>query len=143
MRLIVDANILVAALLKKATTREILLTSDLEFFTPEHLFFEIKGLVKNKRFRKRLGVSDHELRELLTYLVQPIAFFPEERYLSHIRQALTLVAHDEDAPYIALALALKAPLWSNDAALKKQKFVKVYTTSELVAHLSRKPRSQR
>jgi len=37
MRLVVDANILVAALLKDSTTRELLLEEDLELFAPECL----------------------------------------------------------------------------------------------------------
>ena len=37
MKLVVDANILIAALLKDATTRELLLKEELELFAPEHL----------------------------------------------------------------------------------------------------------
>ncbi len=37
MRLVVDANVVVAALFKNATTRQILLVSDLGFFAPQHL----------------------------------------------------------------------------------------------------------
>jgi len=138
MRVVVNANILVAALLKSATTRQILLMSDLEFCAPEHLFVEVKGFVKDQRFRRRLGLSEEDLREVLAYILQPVTFFPEKMYLSFIRRAIPLVTHKEDAPYIALSLALGAPLWSNDAALKKQSLVTVFTTSELVQFLARK-----
>ena len=138
MRVVVNANILVAALLKSATTRQILLMSGLEFCAPEHLFVEVKGFVKDQRFRRRLGLSEEDLREVLAYILQPVTFFPEKMYLSFIRRAIPLVTHKEDAPYIARSLALGASLWSNDAALKKQSLVTGFTTSELVQFLARK-----
>ncbi len=90
MRLVIDANILIAALLKDATTREILLKEETEFFAPEKSF------------------------------------------LPFIKRSLSLVSHIEDAPYLALSWALRLPLWSNDAALKTQSLVQIYTTSELL-----------
>ena len=38
----------------------------------------------------------------------------------------------EDAPYIALSLALRIPLWSNDSALQEQTSTEVITTTELI-----------
>lgn len=97
-------------MLKNATTRQILLVSDLGFFAPQHLLFEVRRLTKNRRFRNRLGVKEADLRDLISWIVRPITFVPEEMYVSFIRNALPLVAHHEDAPYIALSLALEAPL---------------------------------
>ena len=39
---------------------------------------------------------------------------------------------EKDTPYIALALKLNCPIWSNDTDLKKQNKVKVYNTKELL-----------
>ena len=136
MRLVVDANILVAALLKDSTTRELLLEDDLELFAPEGLLAELKNLLKNQKVRKRLPLSDNALSELSEAIFSEITFFPEESFLSFIKDSAELVSHIEDAPYIALALTLKIPLWSNDAALKEQTKVKVLTTPELIKLLS-------
>jgi len=39
--------------------------------------------------------------------------------------------HLEDVPYLALALSLKIPLWSNESRLRKQHKVAVIPTHEL------------
>lgn len=49
MNLVIDANILVAALLKDATTREILFEENLEFFAPECLLTELKSILKTQK----------------------------------------------------------------------------------------------
>ncbi|PIN85274.1 MAG: hypothetical protein COV47_03030 [Candidatus Diapherotrites archaeon CG11_big_fil_rev_8_21_14_0_20_37_9] len=36
----------------------------------------------------------------------------------------------KDVPYFALALKLRCPIWTNDKLLKKQKKVKIISTSE-------------
>lgn len=132
MKLVVDANILIAALLKNATTRELLLKEEVEFFAPEQLLNEIKHLLKNPKIRRRLKLDDDDLYELTSAILSHIEFVPEKIFLDFIKQSVSLVAHPEDSPYIALSLALKIPLWSNDSALKDQYAVKVLTTSELI-----------
>lgn len=132
MKLVVDANILIAALLKDATTRELLLREDIEFFAPEYLLNELKHFLKNPKIRKRFKLNDADLYELTSVILSHIKFIPEKLFLDFIKHFISLVTHPEDAPYIGLSLALKSSLWSNDSALKEQFNVKVYTTSELI-----------
>lgn len=132
MHLVIDANILVAALLKEATTRVILLEEDMEFFAPECLLNEVKGVLKNPRVRRRIPLNDKDLSDLTSAVFSHIVFFPEKIFAPFIKRAILLVTHIEDAPYFALSLALKLPLWSNDLALKDQSLVKVYTTTEIL-----------
>ena len=131
MKLVVDANILIAAFLKDATTRELLLKEKIELLAPEQLLKEIKYLLKNPKIRKRLKLNDADLYELSNAVLSRIEFVPEKIFITFIKKALSLVTHAEDAPYIALSLALKIPLWSNDSALKKQVAVVVFTTGEV------------
>jgi predicted nucleic acid-binding protein len=37
-----------------------------------------------------------------------------------------------DSPFIALAMLLNCPIWSNDAHFKRQNVIKSYTTKELI-----------
>ena len=41
----------------------------------------------------------------------------------------------DDVDFIALALKLNLPIWSNDKDLKKQTLAKVYTTKEVISLL--------
>ena len=52
-----------------------------------------------------------------------------------MKDALSLAPHSEDAPYLALALCLKIPIWSNDGGFQEQRKVKIYTTAELIERL--------
>jgi predicted nucleic acid-binding protein len=38
----------------------------------------------------------------------------------------------DDSFFVALAMSLNCPIWSNDAHMKKQNAVKVYTTNEMM-----------
>ena len=136
MRLVIDANILIAALLKDSTTRELLLEEDLELYAPECLLAELKNLLRNPKIRSRLPLNDDHLSELTSAIFSRITFFPEKSFLSFIKDSAELVTHIEDAPYIGLALALKIPLWSNDSALQEQSQVVVLTTPELIRLLN-------
>jgi len=136
MRLVIDANILIAALLKDATTREIILKEELELFAPECLLAELNTLLKSQRIRKRIPLSDRELSGLASTILSRIIFVPEESFLSFVKLSIALVAHIEDAPYLALSWALKLPLWSNDTALREQSAIKVYTTVNLLDMLT-------
>ena len=132
MQLIVDANILIAAFLKSATTRELLFDEELELFAPEYFTMEVSRTIKeDKSLQKYIVLTKVEIEEFLAFLLDPIKIIPEEEYTSFIKKATREVPGD-DAPYLALALALNIPIWSNDSAFKKQSLAKVYTTSELV-----------
>ena len=136
MELIVDANILVASFLKDAKTRELLIDVRLNLFAPEHLISETsRKLKRDSPLRKRIRLSDEVLEELVRILTQRIQLTPLQSYKPYLREALSLAPHEEDAPYLALALLLNIPIWSNDRGLKGQKVVKVYSTSELISVL--------
>ena len=136
MRLVVAANILLAAFLKNAVTREFLLDTRLNLAAPEHLLSEtIRHLQKDTSIKKRIGLSSAEIKALFLLLTQQIQVFPETTYLPFMKQALTIAPHREDAPYLALGLMLKAPIWSNDKGLKEQSSVTVYSTQELLVIL--------
>lgn len=136
MEVIVDANVLLAGLLRDATNRELLLDVRLNLFAPEHLILEIShNLVVNSKIRKRIHLSSKQLGELFGHLTQRIQTVPAASYRQHFSEALSLAPHEEDAPYFALALLFGIPIWTNDKGFKKQKKIKIYSTGELIEHL--------
>lgn len=132
MQFVVDANILIAAFLKSAATRQLLTDDKIELFAPKYFVLEVEQKIKsNALLRKRIKLNNDEIEELLEFLFKHITVLPEEEYAPFIERAEEISPQD-DAPYMALALALKVPHWSTDAALKNQNSVMVYTTSELI-----------
>ncbi len=121
MQLVVDANILLAAFLKEAVTRELLPDSRPDLAAPEHLLSEtLRHLRASASIRKRIGLSTKDIESLFWILAQRIRVFPETSYQPLMIKALTLAPHSEDAPYLALALMLNSAVWSNDKGMKEQ-----------------------
>ncbi len=136
MQFVVDANILLAAFLKEGVTRELLLDSRLTLFAPEHLIQETsRHLQGNASIRRRMGLPERNLQELFSILTMRIQVIPQKSYQSFLKEALFLASHKEDAPYLALALFLNIPIWSNDKGFKDQEKVRVYSTQELLVLL--------
>lgn len=133
MELIVDANVLLSSLLKDAITRELLLDARLALFAPEHLLLETSHHLKqSSELRKRMRLSDQELQELFSLLTGRIKTISKEVYNPFFQEAETLAPHFEDAPYLAIALFLNLPIWSNDKGLMGQEKVKIFSTQELI-----------
>ena len=132
-----DANVLVAGFLRSATTRELLLDGRLSLWAPEYSLIETEQVLTSARLRRRLGgLAQTEVRFLLAQLTARIRVLSASVYQHHLSKASALAPHPEDAPYLALALHLHLPLWSNDSGLKNQKTVMVYSTEELFTLLT-------
>lgn len=136
MRLVIDANIMVAAFLKAATTRNLLLDERLELFSPEHLLVEGRKVLKERLSGKK-ELTESAFDQLFFLLTNDIQVLAKEEYASYFAKALEIAPHEEDAPYLACALHLDIPLWSNDVGMKEQTLVKVFSTTDLLRELVR------
>ncbi len=135
--MVVDANILLAGFGRGAITRELLLDPRLDLFAPEHLLIETeRHLATNTALQKRIGLSKPQIRLIFEQLTHSIRTVEAAQYSVSMPEALRLAAHSEDAPYLALALWKKTPLWSNDKGMKLQGKVPVFTTAQLIAVLA-------
>lgn len=134
MDLVVDANIIFAALIKKSFTAELLCREDFHLYAPEFLleeFLDYKELLKEKTER-----TEEEFEILLSVIKRRIIFFQKDEIMVWIEKSKKFSPDMKDITYIALALMLNIPLWSNDKALKeKQNNVKVYNTQDLLSLL--------
>ena len=133
MELVVDANILVAGFLRAATTREMLLDERLTLWAPEYALLETQRILLTPRIQRKFGkLSPDQVKLALTVITAGIQVLPDTTYRTHLPEAKSLAADLADAPYLALGLHLNLPIWSNDALLKEQQSVVVYTTQEVL-----------
>lgn len=133
MELVVDANVVVDGFLRSAVTRQLLLDGRFRLFAPEHTLTEADRVLSSPRIRKRLGeLPQDQVKLLLSHLTGHMQILPASRYQPRMKEALRIAPHPEDAPYLALALHLGVPLWSNDVALARQAEIVVYSTQELL-----------
>ena len=97
---------------------------------PEYLceeFDEYRDEILSKTHR-----TSAQFEEALTEISGRIHFVPVEEFESRIEVARQISPDIDDAIYFALAMKSGMPIWSNDARLKKQSVVRVYSTSDLL-----------
>ncbi len=138
MILVVDANALFSFFKSSSDVRTIVLDPSLKFnlelIAPKLLLLELdkhKGDVCRKA---KISEKEYEFpRNVLEVFIKT---FSDESWREFREEASKLIiGHPKDAPYFALALKLKCPIWSNERRFKKQFKVKVYNTSELLKEL--------
>ncbi len=133
MKLVIDTNVILSALIQDGTTRVILLFPGLKLYTPDITFEEIE-----KHFTQittKSGLKEAEVRKILSVIRKRILIVPELRWVTFIPQAEQLIGKRDlkDAPFLAVALALELDgIWSNDKDFEAQNRIKVWKTTELV-----------
>ncbi|MBI2130121.1 hypothetical protein HYU07_07900 [Candidatus Woesearchaeota archaeon] len=81
------------------------------------------------------GLSEYEFEIRQKEIEEKIEFIDFPEYKGFLKAAKNSLPDSDDEPYVALALSIKAAIWSNDPHLKMQSLVKVYTTEELIDEL--------
>ena len=130
MDLVIDANILFAALIKEGKTAELLFLDDLHLFAPEFLLEEFAK--HRKTILKKTHRTDREFDKILDVLSARINFIPKEEIMPLMQRGEEISPDPDDSTYFAVALRVGASLWTNDLLLKNQDSIKTYTTSELI-----------
>ncbi len=133
MRLVVDANILFAALMKDGLTAKLFFEEELQLYTAEFIieeFAKYEQLILQKTKR-----SAEEFAEIVRALHELITVIPKEEYARYLTEARRISPDQKDVAYLALALKLQCGIWTNDKALKEQEAVTIFSTSELLQQL--------
>ncbi len=133
MKVIVDTNILISALIKNSTTRKIIMESGLRFYYPSIAMQEIekyKTIILEKS-----GLSNRSYHEILEAILNYIILVPQEIITPFVKEAERIMGNidKKDVIFIALALAISNNgIWSEDGDFKKQNMIRVWTTKEIL-----------
>ncbi len=130
MDLVIDANILFAALIKEGATIELIFNENIHLFAPEFLLEEF-AKYKDEILRKTKR-TEEKFNEILEILKNIITIIPKEEFNEFLKDAEIISPDKKDIQYLALALKLNCAIWTNDKGLKKQDKIKVYHTHDLV-----------
>ena len=139
MKLIIDTNVIFSGLIKKSITREILLSPNFEFYTPDFYNIELNKY-KSDILIKFDGTED-ELDELIKILHEKIIIVIEDEYVDKMKIAEAIIGKidPKDIPFIALALSIEIDgIWTRDKHFLKQKSIKIYSTSDLISMFNEK-----
>ncbi len=130
MHIVIDANVIIAMLIKPGKPVEIFFREDLEISAPEIIFEELRN--HKETIIKKSHISDIEIEELLRLLRKRIISIPQKEFIDHIKVAEKICPDPNDVQYFALALHLNCPIWTNEKRLKEQSVIKIYSTHELI-----------
>lgn len=133
MLIIVDVNVVLSALIKNSTTRELIVKSEQDFCFPEpslHKIRKYKDLILTKS-----GLSQTEFSILVNTLFDFIRLIPTEELMSYSEEAKRTMEHidPEDVLFIAAALSQEnGAIWSDDKHFDKQNRITVLKTKDMV-----------
>lgn len=133
MRLVVDTNILFSLFNEKSKARELSTLSSLVLYSPEFALVEID---KHKgEILKRFALSDMQFSLILKLLQTVVNFVKSEEYRQFLPKAKKVSPDPDDVDFFALSFKLECDIWSNDAKLKEQRLVKIFSTKDLIEKL--------
>ena len=130
MRLIIDNNILFSLMKPNSTNSHLFSIMNAEFLAPEFINKEFKKYEEECLLKSKLSKPDFIKRK--KEILDKIKFIKFSEYKELIKTAKLYTKDIDDAPYIALALKINYPIWSNDKRLKEQNKVKILSTEDII-----------
>jgi len=133
MKIVIDTNILLSALIKDSITRKIIVESEWDFYYPKMSLHEIrkyKDLVLGKS-----GMEEREYEELLTRLLEYVEIIPDENINKHLNEANQILSEidPDDIVFVATAISIEdSIIWSDDGDFEKQDKIKVLETEDVI-----------
>ncbi len=114
MRLVIDTNKIIACLLKDGKVRRLIFLPILELYSPRYALDELESK-KEKLYKKSpKDLVNFVLKEAKTIIKFDIA--KDEDILNTAKEIAKQFDY-KDYPFIALALKLNVPVWTNDKAM--------------------------
>ena len=131
MRIVVDTNRILAALIKNGLSRKIVTSGSFDLYAPDYMLEEI-----SKYFDfivAKSGMKKENVLSLLSAFIESLTIITEEEIKKHMKQAIEIMGHIDmkDAPIVACALAVDCDaIWSDDSHFVKQKKIRIMNTKE-------------
>jgi len=138
IKIVVDTNIIFSALLSSSSNiRQIITSQTFDLFSCNSAITELLSL--KSKILKYTKFETEKLEYLMHQIIKEIEFI-NERYISKeaYQKAWQLCKEidESDTPFVALAIELKALLWTGDKklfkGLKEKGFEDVISTQELM-----------
>lgn len=133
MKIVVDANIIIAALAKESITRELLLYPLLKYYSPDFALLELEKHKDEVITKMHAGKASYA--KTIRLILSNVSLVSKMSYTKEIAKAAKVIGSidKDDIPYVALSLRLKAHgIWTYDSDFKKQNSVRALSTREII-----------
>ncbi|MEK6890805.1 MAG: PIN domain-containing protein [Nanoarchaeota archaeon] len=136
MKLIIDSNIIISALIRDSKTRELILESGFELYYPKA---SLNNLEKYKEeIIIKAGINNEEFEKIYHIILSKIIIVENIKFLDRLDEAKNIMGHIdiEDVPFIALALSVENDgIWTDDSDFNRQDSIKVWKTEDILKSL--------
>jgi predicted nucleic acid-binding protein len=133
LRLVVNSDRVIAALIRDSKSREIVLSGKFELFTIDFALSEIHE--HEEEILRKAHLPKSHFKSLLSILFSKILVASDLAVETKMNDAMKIMDRidPDDTPFIALALAIENDgIWTEDRHFEKQKVVKIWKTADLL-----------
>lgn len=132
MKLVIDANVVISALIADSKTRELIVTLEPDLLTPAFVHDETANY--EELIAEKSGMKPQRVQQFIDLLFQYIEVVPADEFYPYIEEADAAIGETDpdDVLYVACALANNASIWSDDSDFNEQDVVKTYSTSDVI-----------
>jgi len=132
MKLVIDANVVISALIADSKTRELIVTLEPDLLTPTFVSDEVEN--HEDLIAEKSGMEPDRVAQFIDLLFQYIEVVPADEFYPTIERADEAIGDTDpdDALYLACAIAFDAAIWSDDSDFDEQEIVRRYSTSDVI-----------
>jgi predicted nucleic acid-binding protein len=132
MKLVIDANVVISALIADSKTRELIVTLEPDLLTPAFVYDEIENY--EDLIVEKSGMEPDRVAQFIDLLFQYIEVVPADEFYPAIDRADEAIGDidPDDVLYLACAIATEAAIWSDDSDFDEQNLVETYSTSDVI-----------
>ncbi|MFB6082187.1 MAG: PIN domain-containing protein [Halanaeroarchaeum sp.] len=132
MKLVIDANVVISALISDSKTRELIVTLEPDLLTPGYVYDEIENY--EELIVEKSGMEPDRVSQFIDLLFQYIEVVPADDFYPAIERADEAIrdTDPDDVLYFACAIACEAAIWSDDSDFDEQGLGDRYPTSDVV-----------
>ena len=132
MQLVIDANVVISALIADSKTRELMVTLEPDLLTPAFVYDEIENY--EDLIVEKSGMDVDRVEQFIDLLFQYVEIVPAGDFYPTIERADEVIGDTDpdDVLYLARAIAQDAAIWSDDTDFDDQRLVEVYSTSDVI-----------
>lgn len=132
MKLVVDANVVMSALIADSRTRELLVTLESTLVTPEIVHDEIQD--HEDLVAEKSEMESDRIQQFTDLLFDHVETIPARKFYQEIDRAEAAIGETDpdDVLYLACALGCAEGIWSDDTDFRELDLVPTFTTDEIV-----------
>ena len=132
MKLVIDANVVISALIADSKTRELIVTLEPDLLTPEFVHDELENYTE--LIVDKSGMHPNRVAQFIDLRFQYIEVVPASKFYPYIEKADAAIGETDpdDVLYVACALASDADIWSEDTDFDEQDIVETHSTTDVI-----------